>query len=388
MIALTGGRVVTMAGKTYENGTVLVDGGKILEVGDNVQIPQGSEIIDVAGKVVMPGLVEAHCHIGVLEEIYRWEGDDGNEYSDPVTPHLRAIDAINPDDLAFRDALEGGVTTVMTGPGSANVIGGQSLVMKTYGRVVDDMVIKMPAGLKIALGENPKRAYGSAKKAPVTRMATAGLLREHLVKAGNYLRKLQLAEKDPDKAPDRDLRLEPLVKVLKREMPLRAHAHRADDIMTAIRVAEEFGVDIIIEHCTEGHKIAGELAKRKIRVISGPTMTNRAKVELKEKSFLTPGILHKAGVKLAIMTDHPVTPIQYLSLCAAFAVKEGLDEEEGLKAITINPAEFLGLQDRVGSLEPGKDADIIVLNGHLFDFQTRVEQVFIDGNLVYKRAAE
>ena len=385
MLAIKGGLVLTMAGKIYQQGIVLIDGQKIIQVSDNINIPHGAEIIDASGKIVMPGLIDAHSHVGIFEEIYQTEGDDGNEIYDPVTPHLRAIDAINPEDLAFSDALQGGVTAVFTGPGSANVIGGESLVIKTHGQIIDDMVVRRPAGIKVAFGENPKRVYGKQQKLPSTRMSTAALLREALVRAVDYSKKIESAGQDPAKAPDRDLKLEALVRVLQKKEPLRAHAHRADDIMTAIRIADEFNVDIIIEHCTEGHKIAGELAKRNIPAVLGPAFTNRAKVELKEKSFRTPGILAKAGVKIAIMTDHPVVPIQYLSLCAAMSVKEGLSEEEGLKAITINAAEILGLGDRMGSLEAGKDADVIILDGPLFDLKTRVEQVFINGQLVYKR---
>lgn len=384
MLAIINGKVLTMAGATYDKGTVLVEDGKIKAVGERIQVPAEAQTIDAAGKIVMPGLIDPHCHVGIFEEIYRVEGSDGNENTDPVTPHLRAIDAVYPEDEGFRDALSGGVTTVITGPGSANVIGGEMLAMKTHGLVTDKMVIKAPVGLKIAFGENPKRVYGGQNKTPMTRMATAALLRETLTKAQNYLAKKQKGDKDPDKVFEKDLKMETLVRVLNREIPLRAHAHRADDILTAVRVAEEFNLRIIIEHCTEGYKIAGELAEKNIPAIVGPVFTNRAKVELKDRSLENAGCLAGAGVKIGIMTDHPVIPINYLSLSAALAVKAGLDEETALKAITSQAAEIVGIADRVGSLAPGKDADIIILNGPLFELKTRVEKVFVDGRMVFQ----
>ncbi len=383
MLAITGGKIITMAGRKLEKGTVLIEEGKIKEVGLNLIVPDGAQVIDAAGKIVMPGFIDAHSHVGILEETYRIEGDDLNETSDPVTPHLRAIDAINPADEGFRDALVGGVTTVVTGPGSGNVIGGFNLAMKTAGTVVDKMIIKDPTGLKVAFGENPKRIYGKRNKAPVTRMATAALLRENLVKAGNYMKKLELAKEEPGKAPERDLRMESIVEVLKGNIPIRAHAHRADDIMTAVRIAEEFNLKIVIEHCTEGFKIVDELVERNIPVVVGPNLSNRSKVELQHRSFENAGILSRAGIKLAMMTDHPVIPLSFLSLEAALAVKGGMDEEEALKAITINPAEILGISDRIGSIEVGKDADIIILDGPPLELKTRVETVFINGKLVY-----
>lgn len=385
MLAVVNGRIITMEGPEIEKGTILVEDGKIKAVGADVSVPEGIQVIDAAGKIVMPGLVDAHNHIGILEETYRVEGNDVNEISDPVTPHMRAIDAINPDDQGFGDALEGGVTTVVTGPGSANVIGGVNLAMKTAGCVIDRMVIKNPIGLKVAFGENPKRVYGGSKKAPVTRMATAALLRETFVRAQNYMRKLEMGAQNPEKLPDRDLKMEALLEVLRGNIPIRAHAHRADDIMTAIRIAEEFNVQIIIEHCTEGFKIAEELAARNIPVIVGPTLSNRSKVELQHRSHKTAGCLSKAGVKVAMMTDHPVIPINFLSLEAALAVKAGMDENEALRAITINAAEIIGLGDRIGSFKPGKDADIIILDGSVLELKTRVETVIIDGKIVFER---
>lgn len=383
MLAIVNGRVLTMAGASYGRGTVLIESGIIKAVGDQVEVPEEAQIVDAAGKIVMPGLIDPHCHVGIFEEIYREEGSDGNEYTDPVTPHLRAVDAIYPEDEGFRDALAGGVTTVVTGPGSANVIGGEMAAMKTYGRVIDRMVIKSPVGLKVAFGENPKRVYGGQNKTPMTRMATAAILREALTKAQNYLVKKQNAAKEPDKVFEKDLKLETLTRALMREIPLRAHAHRADDIMTAVRIAEEFNLRLIIEHCTEGYKIAEELAGRNIPAIVGPIFTNRAKVELKDRSLETAGLLARAGVRIGIMTDHPVIPVEYLSLSAALAVKAGLDEETALRAVTSQAAEIVGISDRVGSLEPGKDADVIILSGPLFELMTRVERVFVNGEQVF-----
>ncbi|HAA90007.1 MAG: Putative amidohydrolase [Thermoanaerobacterales bacterium 50_218] len=388
MLALKNGKVLTMAGSVYEKGTVIIQKGKIAAVGPDLTPPPEAQVIDVSGKYVMPGFIDAHTHIGIKEEIYRVEGDDLNEISDPVTPHLRAIDAIYPEDEGFKDALRGGITTVMTGPGSANVIGGQSLAMKTHTRIVDKSVIKNPVGIKVALGENPKRVYKEQKKAPMTRMATAALLREALVAAQEYMKRLKQGNNDPSKRPDRNLKLEALIPVLRREIPLMIHAHRADDILTGLRIAREFGVRVVLQHATEAHKIAEDLAEQAVPAVVGPSLTNRAKVELKERTFATPGILARAGVKVALMTDHPVVPVQYLPVTAALAVREGMDEEEALKAITINPAEILGIADRVGSLEPGKDADIVVLSGHPLDWRTKVELVIVNGEIAYQAGEE
>ncbi len=382
MLALINGKILTMAEQTFEKGTVVVDQQKISALYQDPVPPDGARVIDVSGKYVLPGFIDAHTHIGIYEEIYT-EGDDTNEITDPVTPHLRAIDAVNMEDLAFTDALQGGVTTVMTGPGSANVIGGLSAVLKTSAKTVDQAVMKNPAGLKAAFGENPNRVYGTQKKMPATRMATAALLRETLVAAKNYADKIRMGKMDPDKLPDRDLKMEAMLPVITREIPLLIHAHRADDILTGLRVADEFDLKVILQHATEAHKIAEELRKRNVPAVVGPTLVSRAKVELKDSSLKTAGILARAGIKVAIITDHPIVPIQYLPLLAALAVKGGMDEDDALKAITINPAQILGLADRVGSLEPGKDADIIVLSGHPFDWRTKVELVLVNGEIVY-----
>ena len=385
MRAIINGKVYTMAGKVIEGGTILIEAGKIKAVGANLPLPHGTEIIDANHKLVMPGIVDAHTHIGIFEQGIGFEGADGNEMTNPATPHLRAIDGINPMDPAFKGAVAGGVTCLTVAPGSANVIGGTAVAIKTWGKLVDDMVVRDPIGLKIAFGENPKRVYSNQKKTPSTRMAVASILRENLVAARNYMAKMERAKDDEEKAPDRDLKLEVLVQVLKKEIPLRAHAHRADDITTAIRIAEEFDVDICIEHCTEGHLIADFLGEKKIAAMVGPTLGTRPKIELANTSFSTPGILFRAGVKVALVSDHPVFPVEQLPVQAALVHKAGLPEEETLKAITINPAEIMGIQHRVGSIEPGKDADIIILNGHPFDWRTKVEKTLIDGEIVYER---
>lgn len=379
MKALSGGKIYTMEGEILEKGVLLIEDGKIKAVDRDLEIPEGTEVIDVSGKYVFPGFIDAHSHIGLFEEGIGEIGEEGNEMTDPVTPQLRAIDGINPGDMAFKDAIKGGITCAFTGPGSANVIGGQSLVMKTYGKVVDNMVMRAPAGLKIAFGENPKRVYGDQKKMPATRMATAALLRETLIKALEYRDKLGRVDKDPDKKPERDLKMEIMCDVLAKKLPLRAHAHRADDILTALRIAKEFDVDIVIEHCTEGHLIADELAAFGVPVVVGPSLSSRSKVELMELGFGTPGVLANKGVKVALMTDHPVIPIQYLPVCAAIAVREGMREEDAIAAITINAAQIIGVADRVGSLAPGKDADIVVWDNHPFNIMSKPSHVFVNG---------
>ncbi len=385
MLFIKNAHIFTMAENEYVKGCMLVKDGKIAYIGEDLTAPEDAEVIDAKGKFVMPGLIDAHCHLGIWEDSIGFEGADGNEATDPITPHLRAIDAITPTDRTFEEAREGGVTTVCTGPGSSNVIGGTFATIKTWGIRVDDMIIQETAALKVAFGENPKRSYSSKGKTPSTRMAIAALLREQLYKAKAYKEKLEKAKDDPDKKPDFDIRLEPLVKVLNREIPLKAHAHRTDDIFTALRIAKEFDIDITLDHCTEGHLIADILAKEGKYVISGPHLTERSKYELKNKTFKSPAKLAEAGVKFAITTDHPVIPVQYLPMCAGLAAAEGLGEMEALKAITINAAEILGLKDRIGSLEVGKDADIVMFNGHPFDTQTKADIVIIDGNVVFRR---
>jgi len=388
-ILIKNGQIKTMTGREF-SGSLLVEGTKITALGETLDVDLISDavVIDAMGCLVLPGFIDAHCHVGIGEEIYRWEGEDINEMTEPVTPDMRAIDGINPEDEGFRDARLGGITAVFTVPGSANVIGGTGVVMKTAGKIVDKMIVRDPAGLKIAFGENPKMVYGEQKKMPMTRMGTAALLRQALVDAVTYKDKLEQGKTDPDKLPERDLGLEVLVKVINREIPLRAHAHRADDIMTAIRIAREFNVELVIEHCTEGHKIAEELAEAGYPAVVGPLLTNRSKVELKDKSFKTPGVLAKAGVKVAIMTDHSVTPIEQLPLCAALACKAGMEIEDALRAITINPAEILGVSDRIGSLEVGKDADIVIWSEHPFIITSNPLYVIINGEIVSPESRE
>lgn len=383
MILIKNANIHSMANENFENGMILVHEGKIIDIGNLINAPCNAEIIDAKGKFVMPGMIDAHCHLGMWEDGMGFEGADGNEAVDPVTPQLRAIDAINPMDICFKDALQAGITTVATGPGSANVIGGQFAVIKTYGNKIDDMVVNECLAMKVAFGENPKRVYHAQKKSPSTRMATAAILRENLIKAQVYIKKQISALENPDKVPEFDMKMEALAKVIKKEIPLKAHAHRADDILTALRIAKEFDVDITLDHCTEGHLIVDYL-KEGIQkgIILGPTLSNRSKIELKNLTFETPGILSKAGLKVAIMTDHPVIPLQYLPVCAGIAVREGMAEEEALKAITINAAEILGIEDKLGSLEIGKDADIIIYSGHPFDLRSKVEFVMVHGETV------
>lgn len=385
MILIKNGHIYTMAGQIIENGSILIDGDKIVEVGKDIVAPLDAEVINAGGRMVLPGFIDGHSHLGMWEEGMGFEGSDGNEMVDPVTPHLRAIDAINPMDEGFKDAYKAGVTTVVTGPGSANVIGGLTTAIKTYGKRVDDMIVKDPVAMKVAFGENPKRVYDSQKKSPTTRMATAAILRESLFKAKIYLEKKERAKGDPDKMPDFDIKMEALAMVLKREIPLKAHAHRADDIFTALRIAREFNVDITLEHCTEGHLIADYLAEEGKGALVGPTLSNRSKIELRNLSFETPGILNKKGVKVGIITDAPVIPQQYLPLCAGLAVKSGMDEMEALKAITIYPAEIVGIADRVGSIEAGKDADIVIFDGNpIKDLGCETYATIINGQIVYR----
>lgn len=384
MLAIQNAKVYTMTGPIYENGTVLVENGKIAAVGSYVEVPAGCEVIDAGGRMLFPGFVEAHCHLGMVESGIGFEGNDDNECTDPVTPHLRAIDGFNPLDITVEEARIAGVTTACTGPGSGNVVGGQFAAVKTFGKRVDDMILKAPLAMKIAFGENPKRVYNSKGKMPMTRMGTAALLRETLFKAKRYMEQIDRAGGDPSKMPQFDMKLEAMLPVLRGEIPLKAHAHRTDDIFTAIRIAREFGVKITLDHCTEGKLIAEYLAKEGLGAIVGPSFGHRTKFEVREKGFDTPGILSKAGVKVAITTDSPVTPLHYLPLMAGLAAKNGMEPYEALKAITINAAEIVGIADRVGSIEVGKDADLVVYEGHPFETASKSYLVMINGMVVHR----
>ena len=383
MILIKNGYIKPMVGEDIENGCVLIgDDGKIVAVGAQVDAPEGCTVLDAEGRLVTPGCVDAHCHIGLDNEGMGWEGRDYNEIVDPLTPQMRAIDSINPQDEAFGLALQGGVTSACTGPGSANVVGGTFVAIKLAGKRVDKMIIKNPLAMKCAFGENPKRCYGQGlKKSPTTRMATAALLRELLFKARNYQQ-----DKDAGKEPAFDMKLEAMLPVMRGEIPLKAHAHRADDILTSIRIAKEFGVKLTLDHCTDGSLIADELAEEGYSAFVGPSLGSKSKIELQNKSFTTPAELHKAGVPISIITDAPVIPLQYLPMCAGLAVNAGLDEEVAWRAITINPAVQTGIGDRVGSLEVGKDGDVVIWTANpLTTVGAESHTTIVDGKIVYQK---
>ena len=375
MLAIKGGQILSM-GKSgvINDGVILVEGQYIHKVGKKIQIPADCRLIQAQGKYICPGFIDAHTHIGLEEEIYRVEGDDVNEISHPVTPYLQAVDGINFMDLAFTDALQGGVTRTVCMPGSANIIGGQGVVLKNLAASPGDMIYRSPWGLKAALGENPKRVYSGLKKTPQTRMASASLLREALATARSLIDKEDLRAREI-------YRNTPIFKVLKLEMPLLVHVHRADDILTALRIKDEFGINMVLQHGTEAHLVADELVRREVPVCLGPLLVNRAKVEMKEVSFKNAALLAARGVKFCFITDHPVIPIQHLRVCAALAVREGLDEEVALQAITSFPAQILNLERELGTITAGKRADLVIFDGHPFDFRSRVETVLVDGHL-------
>ena len=386
MLVLKNGNVMTMAGPAFV-GDVAIENGKIVAVGQSLSYSD-AEVRDVTGMTVMPGIVDPHCHIGMWEDAMGFEGADGNECTNPITPELRAIDAINPYDRCFEEAAAGGVTTCVTGPGSANVIGGQFVAIKTYGDSVDDMVLRFPVAVKAAFGENPKRVYNGKNQTPSTRMATAALMRKALIEAQEYNEKLEKGKADPEKMPERNLGKGILARVIRRELPMKIHAHRADDILTAIRICREFKLRYTLDHCTEGYLITDKLKEALGEdcegIIVGPLLTDRSKIELKNLSFKAPKVLEKAGIEYAMMTDHPVTPEQYLPICTAIAVREGASEEGALKAITINAAKITGIADRVGSIEVGKDADIAVFSGHPFDFRSRCVLTLVNGKVAHE----
>ena len=380
MLLIKNGRIKTMVSPDLSGGCILIDdAGKIASVKEYIEPSPEMSVVDAGGRLVTPGCVEAHCHIGIHNSAVRWEGMDFNERSDPLTPHMRAIDGINPMDETFTLAIRHGVTSACTGPGSANVVGGTFAAIKLVGNRVDDMVIKHPVAMKCAFGENPKSVFGQSGKAPVTRMATAAMLRELLFKSKRYLE-----AKEAGKDPSFDMKLEAMIPVMKKQIPLKAHAHRADDIFTSIRIAKEFDLKLTLDHCTDGAMIADELAGEGYPAFVGPSFGHKTKVELKNKSFTTPSVLYEAGVPVSIITDAPVTPLEYLPFCAGLAVSAGLPYEEGWKAITINPATHMGIGDRVGSLETGKDADIVIWNGDpLLEVGAVAYMTIVDGKVVY-----
>lgn len=381
MLLIKNGMIYTMGKAGVLQGDILIDNGKIKAVGKDLAV-DAKQVIDASGYNIYPGLIEAHCHLGLHESSIQFEGNDVNESTDPITPQLRAIDGINPMDETVRLACSHGVTTVCAGPGSANVIGGTFTTYKTNGACIDKMIIKDNVAMKVAFGENPKRVYQNSKIK--TRMQTAAYLRETLLKTKEYLVKKEAAGDDISKCPALDMKLEAMIPVIQKKMPLKIHVHRADDILTALRIVKEFDLNCTLDHCTEGHLILDEVKASGFPALVGPSLGNKSKFELKEKSFNTPGILNKAGVKIAIITDSPVIPQEYLSLCAALAVKHGLDEMEALKAITINPAEILGIADRVGSLETGRDADLVFVKGNLLSYEAEVMKTMINGEIVYE----
>ena len=384
---IVGGIIKTMAGEDIQEGCIHIVDGKIAEIGrrDEITIHPATyeEIIEVKNGLIMPGIIEAHCHMGITEEKKGMEGDDCNETVDPITPYLRAVDAINTMDAAFDDAVRAGITSAMIGPGSSNVVGGQFAFLKTKGRRVDDLVVKAPAAMKVAFGENPKVNYSGQGKSPCTRMAIAGMLRRELTQAVEYARKRKEA-KNKGEYFEEDFAMECWLPVLNREIPLKAHVHRVDDIFTAIRIAREFNLRMTLDHCTEGHLIAEELAEAGFPAIVGPDLANRSKIEVQNMAFKTVGVLNKAGVMTAITTDHPVSLIQALPLCAGMAVKAGLPLEEGYRSITIHAATICGVADRVGSLEVGKDADIAIFNGNPMEIFTETQYTIIDGRIAYR----
>ena len=373
MIAVSNATIFNGKGEVIENHMILVKDGKLEAIVAQEELAGGYQVIDAKGKIVTPGLIDVHTHLGISEEGVGKEGQDFNETSSAVTPQVRAIDGINPMEAGFQDARRAGITTVQVMPGSANVIGGEMVVLKTVGTIVDEMVLKSPSGLKAATGENPKKYHGEKGRMPVTRMGVAALLRENLIEAQNYMNGDQ---------KERKLGMENLSKVLNKEIPLRVHAHRADDILTVLRLKREFDIDVTIEHCTEGQHIAEFIAKHDVRVSVGPTLSTRSKVELKDKDWTTIKTLLDAGVPCSLTTDHPVVGIDYLVTSAIHAIRNGITEQQALTAITSDAAKHLGVDDRVGSIEPGKDADLVIWSGNPFDLRSKPEAVFINGQVI------
>lgn len=384
-LLLKNGHIMTMAGKDLDCGDLLIEDGKISKIEKEIKMEPsiGLQIWDVQGYNVLPGFIESHCHIGITEERKGKTGDDGNEITTPITPYLRALDAISPLDAAFQKALKVGITTVMVGPGSSNPIGGQFLLMHTAGaRVIDELVVRAPSAMKLAFGENPKMLYGDKDMMPSTRMAIAAMIREELTKAQEYWREKKEAEKKQEEFK-KDFRKECWIPVFEKKIPLKCHAHRTDDIMTAIRIAKEFDLEMTIDHCTEGHLIAEEIKASGFPAIVGPDLVSRSKIEVENMDFKTAGVLHHAGVLVSITTDHPVSLIQSLPMCAGLAAKSGLGMEEALKAITINAAKICRISEMTGSLEVGKDADITIYKGNPLEIFSQCMGTIIKGNICY-----
>lgn len=373
MLLIRNGTLYTMEDRRAQNADLLIDKGKIAEIAEHIEPTEQMEVFDAKGLRVLPGFIDAHSHIGIAEERISSQLDLSNEGTNPTTPCMRAIDAVNPMDSAFHNALAAGITGAMCGPGSANPIGGQFAFIKTHGRCVDDMLVLAPAAIKLAFGENPMTNYGVNGNMPSTRMGTASLIREELFLARQYF----------DGGNSDDFCMECYRELFEGKIPLKAHVHRADDILTAIRIAKEFGLGLTLDHCTEGHLIEEEIAESGFPAIVGPSLASRTKDEVSFSDFKTPGILQKAGVKVALTTDHPVTRIQYLPLCAALAAKEGMDEWEALRAITINAAEICRVDDRLGSLKVGKDADIVIYDGSPLEIASSVRATIVSGEIAW-----
>jgi len=383
MLAITNGRLYTVSHGVIEGGALLMEDGKLVAVGRDVAVPEGAQTIDAAGCYVYPGLIDAHTHHGVYAEVTGPEGADGNEMTDPVTPHVRALDSLNWFDPGFEEAVANGITAVQVLPGSGNVIGGQGVAVKTWGPSPAGRILREPSGLKMALGENPKRVYGGKKKAPSTRLGNAAVMREAFAQAQVYRRKRAGNGADEGEG-ERDLGWEILAEVLEGKLVARCHAHRADDILTALRISREFGFRLTIEHCTEGHLVAGELARAGVMCTLGPLLTGRSKQELKDRQLETAAALEQAGVVFGLTTDHPVIPAYSLPLCAAYAVGAGLSRDGALRAITLYAARVAGLDERLGSLEPGKDADCVITGGDILDPRTRVLTTIVDGQVAWQ----
>lgn len=379
MLLIKKGLLYTMCGDEPVQADILTDGGKIAMIADKIEPSGDMQIIDATSLQVYPGFIDAHSHIGISEEKAGRQGDDCNEGTNPITPCMRAIDAINPMDSAFHNALAAGITGAMVGPGSANAIGGQFAFVKTDGRRIDDMIVLAPAAIKLAFGENPKVNYGINGNMPTTRMAVASLIREELFLARQYFEDEKNGE-----GGQKSFGMECYRELFEGKIPLKAHVHRADDIFTAIRIAEEFGLGLTLDHCTEGHLIAEQIAESGFPAIVGPSLSSRSKNEISQLDFKTAGELSRAGVLVALTTDHPVSRIQHLPICAALAAKEGLGEAEALRAITINAAKICRVDDRLGSLEEGKDADIVIYDGSPLDIFSNAMFTVINGEVVYR----